>query len=284
MDFESCYCDASWEQDFEGCTIFPDSMSLQTTCTNEIFGGSAADIAHASEMQLGESAVDIADYFSTGSTTMLAPLETMPADVSTLPYPYTYPYQFSGVPCCSVSSSFSHTNFLQGSSVEESPLSSPSSESSKESMWGATGFKGSARDSPLVNYHLQPTCPGVQTTNHFVSNCSTEQPEEPHGVKMPQSKHLSVSCAWFKLHVCFFPNENVKGSKIIQTLLFFRKRRHSTVAVSLCSTNRLWTHTSWADRMDLQQRGEGISLSRTWGNCDLVGSPQKQAKPELQQI
>ena len=193
MDLESCYL---WEQDFEGCTIFPDSTSLQTTCTNEIFGGSDADIARASEMQLGETAVDIANYFSTGSTTMLAPLETTPADFSTLPYPYTYPYQFSS---CSVSSSFSHANFLQGSSVEESPLSSPSSESSKEPMWGTTGFKGSARDSPLVNYHLQPTCPGVQATNRFVRSCSAEQPEEPHGVKMPQSKHLSVSR--FKLHM-----------------------------------------------------------------------------------
>ena len=206
MDLESCYL---WEQDFEGCTIFPDPTSLQTTCTNEIFGRSDADIACASEMQLGETAVDIADYFSTGSTTILAPLETMPADFSTLPYPYPYPYQFSG---CSVSSSFSHASFLQGSSVEESPLSSPSSESSKEPMWGTTGFKGSARDSPLVNYHLQPTCPGVQATNHLVRSSSTEQPEEPHGVKMPQSKHLSVSRAWFKLHVCCFPNENVKGS------------------------------------------------------------------------
>lgn len=209
MDLESCYL---WEQDFEGCTIFPDSTSLQTTCTNEIFGGSDADIARASEMQLGETAVDIANYFSTGSTTMLAPLETTPADFSTLPYPYTYPYQFSS---CSVSSSFSHANFLQGSSVEESPLSSPSSDSSKEeleSMWGATGCKGSACSTPLVQYRLQPTCPGVQASNHYVRSCSAEQPEEPHGVKMPQSKHLSVSRAWFKLHVCCFSNENVKGS------------------------------------------------------------------------
>ena len=175
---ESCYYDASWGQDFEGCSIFPDSK--------EMLGGSAADIG---------------SYFATDSTTMLtpSPTETMPADFSTLPYPYTYPYQFSGVPGCSVSSSFSHANFLQGSSVEESPLSSPSSESSKEPMWGTTGFKGSARDSPLVNYHLQPTCPGVQATNRFVRSCSAEQPEEPHGVKMPQSKHLSVSR--FKLHM-----------------------------------------------------------------------------------
>ena len=181
---ESCYYNASWGQDFEGCSIFPDSKML---------GGSAADIA---------------GYFATDSTTMLtpSPTETMPADFSTLPHPYTYPYQFSGVPCCSVSSSFSHANFLQGSSVEESPLSSPSSDSSKEeleSMWGANGCKGSACNSPLVQYRLQPTCPGVQATSHFVSNCSAEQPEEPHGVKMPQSKHLSVSCAWFK-SICSF--------------------------------------------------------------------------------
>ena len=252
MDLESCYCDASWEQELEGCSIFLDSSSLETACAKEMFGGNTADIAHASQMQLEESSVNIADYFATGSTTLLAPLETMPANLSTLPYPYTYPYQFSGVPCCPVSSSFTHANFLQGSSFEESPLSSPGSDSSMmEPTWATTGSKGSARDSPLVNYCSQPTGPGVQATPYFVRSCSTEQPEELHSVKMPQSKHLSVSLLymvqtawsvsvqmrvpkWFKLY-SFLGKGGIQLWQFLYALLTDSEHKHPELIEWTCN-------------------------------------------------
>ena len=176
---------------------------------------------------LGGSAADIAGYFATDSSTMLtpSPKETMPLDFSTPPY--SYPYQFPGVPWCPVSSSFTHASFLQGSSVEESPLSSPSSESSKEeleSMWATSGWNGSACNSPLAQYRLQPTAPGVQATPHFVRSCSTEQPAELHGVKMPQSKHLSVSLlcmhAWL-ISISSQMKRYIMNCQIINICTFF---------------------------------------------------------------
>ena len=44
---------------------------------------------------------------------------------------------------------------------------------------------------PFRGIMSNSTGPGVQATTHFVRNCSTEEPEELHGVNMPQSKHLS---------------------------------------------------------------------------------------------
>ena len=56
---------------------------------------------------------------------------------------------------------------------------------------------------PFRGIMSNSTGPGVQATTHFVRNCSTEEPEELHGVKMPQSKHLSRNSGEKCVHIIY---------------------------------------------------------------------------------
>ena len=63
-----------------------------------------------------------------------------------------------------------------------------------------------------------------------------------------------------------------------------RERRHSAVAVSLCSTNWPRSNASWADWVDMEQKRKGIPPPGAWGNRSLVGVPQEQSEHELWKV
>ena len=152
---------------------------------NDVMKGSSS----ASRMM---SNFNNAGRFAVSNTTMLATPPPEIEECNPLLYPYSFPYQsslFAGSPQLSQSD-----YFMRGSSLEESPLSSPSSEVGGQqfgsALGGTIGCKRSG--SPMAKFKLRSV---LQDSNPFVSSYhgELEEPPIPDGIKMPQSKLCSYT-------------------------------------------------------------------------------------------
>lgn len=147
--------------------------------------------------------------FASSSTTMLAtpPPELPPAEYNPLSYPYSFPYQYSDVSHFSGSLPFSPSDYyLQGSSLQDSPLSSPSSEVGREELGSTLGTNDCKQSSlPLANFQLRSF---LQDSDQFVSSYSNEleEPPIPDGIKMPKRK----LCSYTK-ELYFLPKRGVQS-------------------------------------------------------------------------
>ena len=153
--------------------------------------------AVASQVTENFSVLNNTNAFATSSTTMVAtpPPGLLPAECNPLLHPYSFPHQlsyFSGpLP-------FSPSDyFVQGSSHEDRPLSSPSSEVGREeveSVLGTIDCKRSA--SPMASFQLRAV---LQDSNFDGSYSSgLEEPIIPDSIKMPKRKLFSPSKHYVK--------------------------------------------------------------------------------------
>lgn len=162
----------------------PDSSTLLSSSLYIINGSDVPDEA-------------IEDRSAADSTTRT--LATPPPEIKNKPTSSLFNYPDNSTP-----PDFSQVGYVHGSSLEESPHSSPGSEVVilKEELASDPQPKTNCEDddewthSDLNKGRLSPSSP-VNSSAHFLSVQSSGEEESPipEGVKMPQSKRVYVVCA-----------------------------------------------------------------------------------------